>query len=140
MVVFQELLSYGKKKEDIAKEFFIADEIVSAPNDLFSDWDFYLRYGDQNTYIEVKSDRYTSKTGNICIEFESNNIPSGITITKADYYFYMVEGEDCNYLIPVDVIKKMIKQKLYHSTRKLGYKSLSCCYLFNRDVFDAYKF
>jgi hypothetical protein len=137
---FVECLKYGKKKEDIAKEFFTADEIISAPNKKFSDWDFYLRYGDENTYIEVKSDRYTSKTGNICIEFESNGVASGISVTKSDYYFYMVEGEDCNYLIPVDVIKKMIEQKLYHSTRKLGYRYLSRCYLFSREVFDAYKF
>jgi hypothetical protein len=137
---FIQCLKYGKQKEDIAKTFFDADEIVSAPDKKFSEWDFYLRYGDTNTYIEVKSDRYTSKTGNICIEFESNNKPSGISITTSDYYFYMVEGEDCNYLIPVDDIKMMIQQNMFHSKRKVGYKYLSHCYLFDRALFEEYIF
>jgi hypothetical protein len=139
-MVFIQNLAYGKQKEDIAKEFFEADEIVTAPYKHFSSWDFYLRYGNDITYIEVKSDRYTSSTGNICIEFESNNIPSGISITTSDFYFYMVEGEDCAYLIPVNTIKKMIAKKLYHTKRKLGYKLLSNCYLFDRNLFYKYIF
>lgn len=139
-MVFVQNLHYGKQKEEIAKEFFEADQIVTAPKGFFSYWDICLKYGNEETYIEVKSDRNTSKTGNICIEFESNYEPSGISITKADYYFYMVEGEDCNYLIPVDDIKDMIQQNLYHSQRKLGHKLLSNCYLFDRSLFDQYIF
>ena len=42
------------------------------------------------TTYEVKADRQAHTTGNIAIEFEYNNKPSGISVTRADYYAYYV--------------------------------------------------
>lgn len=41
-----------------------------------------------NKKIEVKRDFKCMDTGNIFIEYESRNNPSGIAITEADYYCY----------------------------------------------------
>jgi len=40
--------------------------------------------------IEVKSEKgMWMKTGNICIEYESWNKPSGIRATESDYWFHI---------------------------------------------------
>jgi len=40
--------------------------------------------------IEVKTDRVSAKTGNLFIEFESNNIPSGISVIESNFYVYYI--------------------------------------------------
>lgn len=137
---FIKLLKFGKEGEEYAKTFFKNyDEIIEAPPGKWSFWDFGIRYGDITLFYEVKRDTYTIKTGNFCIEFESNGIPSGINITQADYYIYIVEGEEAIYIIPVTDIKRMIEDDKYHQKRKLGYKYLSNCYLFKRELFERYR-
>ncbi len=137
---FTKCLAYGKEGEEYAKRLFNGyDELINAPDGKFSEWDFCLRYGDDKKFYEVKRDTYTSKTGNICIEFESNSIPSGISVTTADYYIYIVEGEPVVYIIPVEDIKLMIAKEKYHRKMKGGYRWLSHFYLFRRELFDSYK-
>jgi hypothetical protein len=75
----------------------------------------------------------------MCIEFESNGKASGISLTTADYYIYIVEGESVVYIIPVETIKLMIDKEKYHKKMKGGYKWLSHFYLFRRELFDVYK-
>lgn len=133
-------LKFGKDGERFATTLFKDyDELCEAPFKKFSLWDFYVRYGDKKTYYEVKRDAYTRTTGNICIEFESNGVLSGISITEADYYIYLIEGESNYYIIPVEKIKELIASGAYHTQRKVGYKFLSHCYFFNRELFDPYK-
>jgi hypothetical protein len=136
---FVKCLKFGKEGEEIAKKYFSNyDEVIDAPNKKFSEWDFGVRWSQLTKYFEVKRDTYTTKTGNMCIEFESNNIPSGISLTTAEYYIYLVEGEDSVYVIPTNVIKKMIDDKKYHRVQKGGYKFLSHFYLFKRELFSQY--
>ena len=54
----------------------------------------------QNKKIEVKTERdQWSKTGNICIEFQSYGKPSGIKATEADYWFHnLALGDDVLHL------------------------------------------
>lgn len=66
----------------------------------------------QNKTIEVKSERdLWKKTNNIVIEFESRGKPSGISTTKADYWFHNLvdDGEIVSTLVfPVSVLKRYI--------------------------------
>jgi len=64
-----------------------------------SDFEYDLAFGVEgelsfadltNKKIEVKRDRLAHKTGNIFIEYESRGKPSGIAISKSDYYAYYV--------------------------------------------------
>jgi hypothetical protein len=118
------------------------DSFEKAPDKKFSDWDIKLTYKGINVYYEVKTDRLTSKTGNMCIEFNCNNIPSGIETTKSDYYFYVCINEPNNelYLIPVDVIKRKIRHNRYHRIMNGGDGYRSKFYLFNKKHFKKYKF
>lgn len=70
--------------------------------------------------IEVKSDRLSSRTGNLCIEYQYKGCNSGILSTEADYYFYFVlYCKDNNiyrnvikydlYKIPVNELKELVK-------------------------------
>lgn len=94
------------------------DEIVMAPNYKFSDYDILVKKGSSETKYEIKADRLASKTGNLCIEFECFEKPSGISITKADYYGYFILGktEEC-YIIPVHYLRILIESGDY---RKLS--------------------
>ena len=66
----------------------------------------------QNKTIEVKSERdLWKKTNNIVIEFESRGKPSGIAVTKADFWFHNLvdKGEIVAILaFPVSVLKRYI--------------------------------
>ena len=95
----------------------------------------------KHNYYEVKSDRYIHKTNNICIEYMSNGIYSGISITKANFYIIFSIKNDVIeevYKISVKFLKKYI-EKNNLETRYLGYNKLSRCYLINKDVFKKYK-
>lgn len=111
------------------------------PNIKKSEYDFKVIKGDKEQYIEVKSDNYAIKTGNIAIEYKSNNIDSGISITKAKYYiYYVINGNNYDvYKIPVVRIKKMINNNEFFKDIKCGYKYLSQCYLFKLSLFSKYK-
>ena len=77
----------------------------------FKEYDLIITKDNNETRIEVKSDRHASKTGNLAIEYECNNKPSGITSTEADYYIYFIvhPDRDETYKIPIDDLKNLVK-------------------------------
>jgi hypothetical protein len=86
-------------------------------------FDIDLKYGQlaeghiadmlQNKKIEVKTERdLWLDTGNIVIEFESRDKPSGIQTTEADYWFHnLAVGNDilCTIVFPVDKLREYIR-------------------------------
>jgi hypothetical protein len=62
-----------------------------------------------NKKVEVKSDRKTSETGNVYIEYWSRGKPSGISTSQSDYYVYKV-AEDEAIIIATSQLKKKLKQ------------------------------
>lgn len=93
------------------------------------------------TRYEVKSDRLMGKTGNICMEFECNKKPSGISVSKADMYAYyeVLENQpDKLYLIPKTFITEMINKKKYKSIIDCGDGKRAKSYLFSKDVFKQF--
>ena len=64
----------------------------------------------KNKKVEVKRDRKAHITGNIFIEYECRNKPSGISITESDFYAYFV-NEVC-ILIEVHKLKDICRQYL----------------------------
>ena len=66
-----------------------------------------------NKKIEVKYDKIAAKSGNIAIEFESRNQPSGISKTEADYYCYIIANTKCQdiyILIEVSRLKELCRK------------------------------
>jgi hypothetical protein len=67
----------------------------------------------QNKKLEVKTERdLWVQTGNIVVEFESRNKPSGIQSTEADFWFHnLAIGNDiqCTLVFPVDKLRQYIR-------------------------------
>jgi hypothetical protein len=87
-------LNFGEKAEDWI-------------NELFSN----------GKHIEVKNDRLIHKTGNLFIEYESRNKPSGLAITTAEYWIYRLSELDSAIIFPTKALKQVCrvyyKEKLY---------------------------
>jgi hypothetical protein len=91
-------LKYGKKREDRIEKI--------------------LKEGK----LEVKTERdWWFKTGNIAIEIECNGKPSGIMVTKADYWVHILANgkkDYCRLIFDIKTIKKLTKK--YIGTLKNG--------------------
>ena len=103
-------LSFGKQYETKFINYLAFDEydeIEVCPNSRFADWDIRIKKGDKYTSYEIKADKRSASTGNLCIEYECSGSPSGLSTTTADYYGYFVVGakEDC-YLIPTSILRE----------------------------------
>lgn len=61
--------------------------------------------------IELKTENWLwEKTGNMCIEFECNGKPSGISTTEADYWTHELRRDDDTLVyitFPIDVLKRV---------------------------------
>lgn len=120
---FQQNLKQGQKYEKESLKYFDYDT-YNIMKGYFKDYDIELIKDDKKTTVEVKSDRQSSITGNMAIECEYNNEPSGIASTKADYFVYFVVHKDRDecYCFPTEELRNMVK-----SCRKVrggdGYKS-----------------
>jgi hypothetical protein len=138
--MFTNDLKFGQSYENKAIEYYINNGYKLIDNSInkgcFKDYDFIVSNGDE-LKIEVKADRLAYKTGNICIEFECNNKPSGIMTTRADIYmYYIVNGN--NYCIPVNIIKDYINDNKYIRIVKGGDRYMSNMYLFKINLFNNY--
>ena len=63
----------------------------------------------KDSKVEVKRDFWTGKTGNIAVEFESRNKPSGIAKTKSDYYAFIL-GEEFKDEVIIIIKTKRLKE------------------------------
>jgi len=105
---FRQKLAFGEKYQEIAKRYIPEDEkLVEDARGVQKEYDFKT---DKYTY-EVKSDRmgYAYGCQTMFIEYECNGKESGISATKADYYFYFFHKPDSTYVayeIPIENLKK----------------------------------
>ena len=102
-----------------------------------------------NKKIEVKSERdMWMKTGNIAIEYESWNKPSGIKATESDYWFHnLCIGDDtfATLVFNVDALKRIIDNLDFKKSVSGGDNNASRMYLlniqklFSTDVIKAFQ-
>lgn len=94
--------------------------------DYSSDFDVDLRKGEEGEFlvkelaqgkktIEVKRDYMVSRTGNIAIEIEYKGHPSGLSITKAEWWAFVLDGAKYNgesiIFIKTERLKKIVKER-----------------------------
>ena len=64
--------------------------------------------------FEIKSERdWWQKTGNIAIETECYDKPSGISVTEADYWMHILTDGDeeyCTLVFKVSTVKKLVEK------------------------------
>lgn len=120
---FEKDLAQGKKYELESLKYLDYDN-YEMKEGYFKEYDLIITKDNVDTKIEVKSDRQASITGNMAIEYECNDKPSGLTSTTADYWLYFVVHKDKDecYKIPTNELKDLVK-----NCRKVrggdGYKS-----------------
>ena len=125
-MTFNSDLKFARLYENLLLNYIHEDfeEAEFCPdNSLFNEWDVKVSKGNYVCKYEVKADRWANKTGNIFIEYENNNRPSGISTTQADIYAYFVvknsNDADC-YLIPVKFIRTLIESGDYKKITQCG--------------------
>jgi len=135
---FQIKLLQGQKYEKKCLEYLDYDSVEFPPaNVIFKDYDLTIIKNNIRTTIEVKSDRQASTTNNLCIECESNNKPSGISSTKADFWVYFIvfpNYDEC-YKIPTNELKNLVKNSTIF---KGGDRGLSRMYLLSKYKLQNY--
>lgn len=137
---FKSDLIFGKKYEKAFLNIINAKDFKIMEGN-FKEYDLEVYNNNKITKYEIKSDRLTTKTGNICIEYRSYGKDSGISTSESDYYGYFEVIDSDNhilYLIPTNYIKDCIKDKKYTRTMKGGDNYKSEFYLFKKNLFDNY--
>ena len=99
--------------------------------------------------IEVKSEKgMWMKTGNICIEYESWNKPSGIRATESDYWFHNLcvgDNEFCTLVFDTNMLRTIVNELDSFKTVSGGDHNASRMFLvnlqklFSSDVIKAFK-
>ena len=102
-----------------------------------------------NNKVEVKSERdMWMKTGNIAIEYECWNKPSGIKATESDYWFHNLcigDEEYCTLVFKTDTLRKIVDKLDYFKTVSGGDNNASKMFLvnililFSSDVIKSFK-
>jgi len=104
--MFKEDLKFGHVYERRALDFFKFENFE------FNDTGAYDILLDKRVKIEVKADRLAYATGNLAVEYECRDKPSGISISEAHYYIFFVihrNAEDDVYIIPTEHLKRMVQ-------------------------------
>jgi hypothetical protein len=66
-------------------------------NKAIKEYDIVVKHNGNESKYEIKADRLSYKTGNVCIEIAYKGRPLGITTNTSDYWGYFViksEGYD----------------------------------------------
>jgi hypothetical protein len=79
-------------------------------------YDLRVRHGDDELKIEVKEDFRCAETGNVAVESFCRGKPSGISVTQADLYAYVIHRPDRTVLTltHVDDIRSAIEENRFH--------------------------
>tara|TARA_R110002126_G_scaffold247065_1_gene389981 strand:+ start:136 stop:525 length:390 start_codon:yes stop_codon:yes gene_type:complete len=107
-------------------------------------FDLDLKYGQirekrvadllQGSKVEIKTERsWWRKTGNIAIEYEFRDKPSGIDKTESKWWFHILEldgQEHCMLVFRVSRLKKIVKKYKKTHTKSIGdYRASKCVVL-----------
>lgn len=73
--------------------------------------------------IEVKTDSWVDKSGNIAVEFESRGKPSGIAHSEADWWAFVLDGEHKKEII-IFIEAERLKKIARHYYQKGNVKEM----------------
>ena len=142
MNLFKDDLQFGQRYELEAVKYF-RHKTFEQSKDLFKDYDlkFYKKKSNRYYTVEVKSDRLMCLTGNMCIEYECNNKPSGISTSKATYWAIFEIIDNNNYILYK--IKRIDLEKILENKNNIkkvqgGDGLRSKMYLINKSLLKDY--
>ena len=138
-MTFQKDLKFGLKYE---LEFlkYINYDTFEQSKGKFKDYDLLITKDGIETTYEIKTDRMAYRTNNLCVEYECNKNPSGISTTTSNFYGYFIIKNNCHdvYIIPTDFIRECIDNKLYKRDMAGGDFKRAKFYLFDISIFNEF--
>ena len=89
------------------KAAYLLSKILNNNNYIFNnDYKYDILFTDINLSFEIKNDNMMTRTGNIAIEYNYNNKPSGILTSEANYY--IINDRINYYMIETIILKQLI--------------------------------
>lgn len=138
--VFEVDLDTAKKtEEEIAT--ILANRGYNVFQNSGPSWDLRIERDGQVMTIEIKEDFLAAKTGNAAVEYESRGKPSGIAVTKADFWWFRLHGTNghVDMIVPTASLKLAVTIHDYHDKKVGGDEgSETKMYLFHPKVLKRY--
>lgn len=109
---FHEDLALGNRHEAALLQYIEHDSFVFAPAHC-KGWDLTTTYEGHTVKWEVKSDRRACFTGNVAVEIECEQQPSGLSTTDSDMYAYFIirpASDPTLYLIPTADLRRLVRK------------------------------
>lgn len=105
-------LKTGQAAEDKVKDYFSAKGYKVSKNKS-KDYKTLKKFDltINNIQVEVKNDIMAQRTGNLALEFECSNKPSGISTSTSPIWIYIIGKE--LLIFPLKVLKFLFNQKSY---------------------------
>jgi hypothetical protein len=117
---FEDDLPIAKKTEAQITDFLVGKGLKFLEDCDDNRYDVKMGLGEGDDFkevtIEIKEDFTCERTGNVGVEVESWGRPSGLSVSKADFYLYKVHepnGRKSMYMIKTTKLKKMVKDCLW---------------------------
>lgn len=123
---FKKDIGTGLKGETFIREYLEGLGFIFVDSCNNNSYDLKMSYGGVEYTYEIKTDVYPRDTGNLVIEFESRGKPSGMSVTKADFFvtYFPAFGEIWN--IRTEDLRKLIedkKPKIFENSGDKGSKT-----------------
>lgn len=149
-------LKFGKYAEATMKDWIIDffskkkpttylcnsdDEFGHLPKDerkiRLKEYDLKFDIGGKEVLFEVKADKYEN-TGNLVFERTDKGKPSGVFVTKADYFVYFFPRfiENNVYIIKSEKLKKLLEKRNWHTNQNGGDQGKTVNYLISKCDFN----
>ena len=138
--MFKKDLAFGNVWEKRLLDFVEYDEAIFSKKGC-KEWDVQTTYEGEVVRYEVKADRMAFQTGNIAVEFQCSNKPSGINVSTADYWAYFVvhpTNSPTLLLVPTDELRQMCADGKYHKKIRGGDGWKAEMYLFHLTDLSKY--
>lgn len=106
-------LKTGQKAEDSFKDYleqqgYKVEKNTSKSRKELKEYDLLVN---DKTKVEIKLDLKAPKTGNIAIEFQCNNKPSGLTSSKSPIWVYIIDN--IFYIFKKQDLDTLFEEKKY---------------------------
>ena len=115
---FNESLSSGKQSENIVLKM-VQNKYPKAYIKEGYHKEYDIMIPEINKTIEVKKDFKSQYTGNVVIEMEMNNRPSGLQTTTADWWVFHLDETEIVW-ITLERLKEMIEFEDYNLVEFIG--------------------
>jgi hypothetical protein len=69
----------------------------------------FKRIFEEGDKVEVKTDYLPEPSGNVLVEVEWNGKPSGLSISRACWWFFYITGNRQGFLVPTDRLREITR-------------------------------